>query len=109
MRPIKYTNKDGKIIFHYDKDELKKFVSLGKKHGDVGKILTGRTGDIFHYAGYGTYDNPNKTLNRISVRHNVAFDGEIKSDEEIVFGKSVIDERIQSNHLTDKNIVGYKF
>lgn len=96
MRPIKYTHKDGKTIFHYDYDSLRRFVYHGKKYGDVGKILTGRTGDIFHYAGYGNYANPNKALNRISVRHSVAFDGEMKSDEEIVFGKSISDVVVET-------------
>lgn len=96
MRPISYTHKNGKTTFHYNKDELKNFVYLGREYGDVGKILTGRTGDILHYAGYGNYANPNKKLNRISVRHSVAFDGEMKSDEEIVFGKSISDVVLES-------------
>jgi len=82
MRPIKFTVKNGKTIFHYPFSFLREFVTLGQREGNTGMILVGRTGDMFTYKGFGTIENPRTTMFTFHMKHFELMDGPIKTDED---------------------------
>jgi hypothetical protein len=84
MRTYKFTEKDGNIRFHYKFTELREFLTHGFKYGNNGIILTGRINGIDTYKGFGTIENPRKTVYTISVVHNELFDGVQLTPKEIV-------------------------
>lgn len=63
------------------------FVRLGKKHGDVGFILTKREGAMLTYRGFGTIENPIKHITTITIVHNPFFDGEMPTDNQRIKSK----------------------
>ncbi|KKL63996.1 hypothetical protein LCGC14_2169540 [marine sediment metagenome] len=84
MTPIKYTVKNGVTTFHYKFSELRNFVRLGLLHGDVGMILVCREGGLITYKGFGTIENPRRTIHTFSIMHLPVLDGEMPTDEEIL-------------------------
>lgn len=98
MEPYKYTTKGDIVIYHYHYKELKEFITLGKKEGNVGWILTKRVGMIFTYRGFGTINRPLKDLITISFTHNNKLDGEFISDDLII-----------NPIIKSKNLCSYKY
>ena len=85
MTPYKYTNKgNGKITFHYTFKQYYQFLKHGFLHGDNGWILIGREGTTSIYKGFGTIENPSKTLITISLVHCEMYDGKLQTPEEII-------------------------
>ena len=95
MRPIKYKLKNNVTTFIYDKEELKRFHELGKEFGDVGGILTSidYNKDFLNYDWYGTIESPNRFLSKVTVVHDIIFDGKLITPEEIVNLK-VVDDNV---------------
>lgn len=85
MIPISFTIKDNITIFHYKFSELRDFITRGKTNGNVGIILTRRSGLLFTYRGFGTIENPFWQMITINIYHNNLFDGEMPSDESRIF------------------------
>lgn len=84
MRPCKYTVKHDKTIFHYTFTDLRKFLTLGLKEGNVGMILMEWDGNHDIYRGFGTIENPNTSLSTFTIMHYDAFDGKRPVPNEIV-------------------------
>ncbi len=82
MIPIKFTVKDDVTHFHYNYSELRDFVRLGKADGNVGLILIKREGDFLTYKGFGTIENPMRSMISIKSRHLSLIDDEMPTDEE---------------------------
>ena len=94
MTPINFTIKEGVTHFHYKPSELFDFVRRGKKHGDVGLILTKRDGNVLTYRGYGTIENPSNRIKTISFEHCEPFDGKMPNDyERLVPPKPILENR----------------
>lgn len=84
MRPYKFSIlPDGFIRYHYRFSELREFLTLGFAEGNVGWILIGRIGNLKIFKGFGTYENPVHSMQRIYVQHWDMFDGPMPSDEKI--------------------------
>ena len=84
MRPISYTRVDNKIIYHYKYSDLKEFLSLWLKDGNVGMILMYEIGDILTYRGFGTIENPFTYILTLSIQHCESFDGRKSTPDERV-------------------------
>ena len=82
MTPIKYTVKYDITHFHYNYSELREFVRLGKANGNVGLILIKREGTFLTYKGFGTIQNPMRSMISIKSRHLEMLDGPMPSDDE---------------------------
>lgn len=81
MKPIKYTGTKDNVTFHYKYSDLKKFLTFGKKEGNVGWVLISFKEGLLTYRGFGTIEHPCKDLITISLMHNPVFDGEFSIDK----------------------------
>lgn len=81
MTPIKFTEKNGAINFHYKTSELIDFVRKGKKDGNVGLIITKREGDVLTFRGFGTIEKPFNEVITLHIAHNNIF-GNMITDEQ---------------------------
>ena len=61
-------------IFHYTFSELRRFIELGRKEGNVGMIPISITNNIIKYKGFGTIDNPTTIMNTMSLMYDDIFD-----------------------------------
>lgn len=84
MTPIGFTIKDGVTYFHYKFSELKNFVRLGKKHGDLGVIITKRNGKMLTYRGFGTIESPNTSIITFSINQSGFFGCTITDEERLI-------------------------
>lgn len=75
MRPYKYTQQGEKVTFHYKFSELRNFLTLGKRDGNVGVLILGSIGNVIKYKGFGTIENPRNVLYTIRMTHYEPFDG----------------------------------
>ncbi len=82
MIPIRFAVEDGVTTFYYKTRELKNFVRLGKKDGNVGMILIHRKGNMLTYKGFGTIEHPMTEMVTLSMMHHPGIDGEMKTDEQ---------------------------
>jgi len=83
MTPNRLTKKENDTtIFHYPINELRAFVKRGMEHGDTGPILIKRQSNVLTYKGYGTIENPRKSLITVSFVHSPLFSGEMIPDWE---------------------------
>lgn len=76
MRPESFTEESGGFVFTYNTEDLKKWITLGNKDGNVGSILLSYKDGFKRYASYGTIENPRKTRLTISIKHLAVFSGE---------------------------------
>ena len=83
MRPFKFTVKEGVTTFHYRFSELRKFLEMGFTEGNVGWILTQRSGETRTYRGFGTIESPRTILTTIEFT-SIALFGESISDEDVI-------------------------
>lgn len=84
MTPYKYSIKNGLTVFHYRYSELKEFVTRGKQFGDCGMILVKRKENMLVNKGYGTIENPNKSLLTFVQIHHEGFFGKLPTNDEII-------------------------
>lgn len=83
MNPRSFTIKNGITHFHYKYSELKEWIFLGNRDGNVGILLVSRNGNLLTYKCYGTLENPFTTRQTLSIQHHPVFDGVLPSDEQI--------------------------
>lgn len=80
MTPHKYTKDKESVLYHYKFSELRRFLTEGKKTGDVGLILISRDGDYYNYRGFGTIENPHTWITTLGLIRNESIDGQINDD-----------------------------
>ena len=80
MRPYKYTKQGNKTIFHYHYRDLRNFLEHGFKHGDNGFIIVSEENGFIKHKGFGTIENPRKTILTMVIQHCEPFDGEYCPD-----------------------------
>ena len=68
MKPYKYTVINGVEYFHYKFSELREFLTLGKKGGNVGMILVKRSNEFTTSKGFGTIEHPNTTMFTLNMK-----------------------------------------
>lgn len=76
MIPKSYTEKDNEVHFHYSFSDLRKFIEHGREFGNNGFIIINKIDQMIRYRGYGTIENPSKSLFGLTVAHFPLFDGE---------------------------------
>ncbi len=69
---------------------MKRFMSLGLKEGNTGMVLLRRKGLFITYRGFGTIENPRKTLLTMSLVHCEKFSGPMATPEEVINPKPSI-------------------
>jgi hypothetical protein len=85
MKPYKYTKlEDGKTKYHYTFSQLREFLTHGFKEGNNGWTIVGSSENFTDYRGFGTIENPCKSLISISVEHDPFYDGKKSSPEDVV-------------------------
>ncbi len=82
MRPIKFTEKNGLVTYHYKGSELIPFIRQGFKTGDVGMVLVRRQGNFLTFKGFGVIENPSKTIHTLTIVHMPALDGKMPTDQQ---------------------------
>jgi len=101
MYPIKYevSRASGIVKFYYEDEELERFHLLGEQDGNVGQILDkiDYVNSIVHYTGYGTIENPLKSLVCIALANNPLFDGEIREPQ--YYLKDYIEKHLLENPI----------
>lgn len=60
--------------FNYTFSELRRFIELGKKEGNVGMIPLSISNNIIKYKGFGTIEHPNTTIHTMSLIYDERFD-----------------------------------
>jgi hypothetical protein len=75
-KPTRYTKNKGHIIFHYSFQDLREFIEKGKQYGDVGWLVISYNNGIITYKGFGTIENPCKSMITITMLHDSKYDGE---------------------------------
>lgn len=68
MKPKSSTLKNDRRVYHYDFSFLREFITLGRKEGNVGLILVEQNSRYNVYRGFGTIENPNRTLMTINLK-----------------------------------------
>lgn len=84
MQPIKYSETEGVVRFHYKFPELREWFVLGCTSGDVGAILWGTEGKFNIYKTFGTIEHPSTTMYTIKMVYSPVFDGPRKTPQEII-------------------------
>lgn len=98
MKPVRFTKKNDKVVFHYTFSDLRRFIVRGKSHGDVGPLLISFNGNLIQYKGFGTIENPFKNMVKLDFNHFPLFDGPLPDPEKIV-----------NPPMQEKSLVSYKF
>lgn len=95
MQPISHTVKDGVVHFNYSFSDLRKFITEGRKSGNVGMRLVRREGNLLVYRGFGTIERPIHHLQTISIMYNPLFDAPLPDASEtpnrVSFSHTIID------------------
>ena len=82
MTPTHFIKRSNTTYFRYNSAEVREFVRLGKRDGNVGVIATSRTGNHWTYKGFGTIENPRRTVHKITMCWFPSFDGPMPTDEQ---------------------------
>jgi len=68
------------IIHHYIYSDLKEFIKLGKRDGNVGMILVREDGKAVTYKGFGTIENPFRWINTFTMVRCPLFDDPLSAE-----------------------------
>lgn len=91
MKPIRQSEKDGKITYHYSFKALRWFITQGRLTGDVGYIKITKEGLYNTFRGYGTIENPSKYLLTISIRDYPLFDEYPQTQSMVSYEYKILD------------------
>ena len=65
---------NGNTYYRYEYSFLKDFITKGKRDGNVGMIPISEIGQFIKYKGFGTIENPFKSINTLSLTKLPLFD-----------------------------------
>lgn len=75
MKPKSYIKQKNGYKFIYDLSDLKKWINLGNKDGNVGSILLSYKNGLKTYSSYGTIENPSRCRLTVKIKHLDVFSG----------------------------------
>jgi hypothetical protein len=94
MIPARYISNDEKteVYFKYTFTQLREFIELGRRDGNVGMAIVSYVDNMITWKGFGTIENPRKTISTTIFKHLESFDGVFDADE-YVSSKSFLSDK----------------